>query len=85
MGGDLRQVNRFMGFLLLWLLISAGLTSWQGHLGGLLTGGLVTLAYAYAPRDGRRALVQAGACVVVLALLALCAWGKVAELTSAAA
>jgi hypothetical protein len=29
--------------------------------------------------------VQAGACVVVLALLALCAWGKVAELTSAAA
>ncbi|MFE7956886.1 rhomboid family intramembrane serine protease [Streptomyces sp. NPDC057413] len=85
MGGDLRQVNRFMGFLLLWLLISAGLTSWQGHLGGLLTGGLVALAYAYAPRDGRRALVQAGACVVVLALLALCAWGKVAELTSAAA
>ncbi|MEU3845111.1 rhomboid family intramembrane serine protease [Streptomyces sp. NPDC028635] len=85
MGGDLGQVNRFMGMLLLWMLISAGLTSWQGHLGGLLTGGAVSLAYAYAPLNRHRTLVQAAACVAVLALLALCAWGKVAELTSVTA
>ncbi|MEV0982303.1 rhomboid family intramembrane serine protease [Streptomyces sp. NPDC049915] len=85
MGGDPGQVNRFMGMLLLWMLVSAGLTSWQGHLGGLLTGGALTLAYAYAPRNRYRALVQAGACVALLALLALCAWGKFVELTSVTA
>ncbi|MET7691509.1 rhomboid family intramembrane serine protease [Streptomyces sp. NPDC005483] len=81
-GADMAQVNRFMAGLLLWLLISAGLTSWQGHLGGLLAGAVVTLAYAYAPRNDRRALVQAGACVVLLLVLLVAAWAKVAELTA---
>ncbi|MEU6555103.1 rhomboid family intramembrane serine protease [Streptomyces sp. NPDC046915] len=81
LGSDMDTVNRFMGGLLLWLLISAGLTSWQGHLGGLLAGGVVTLAYAYAPRDGRRTLVQAGVCVGLLALLLVLAWAKVSALT----
>jgi membrane associated rhomboid family serine protease len=81
LGADMRSVNRFMAGLLLWLLISAGLTSWQGHLGGLLAGGAVTLAYAYAPRDRRRNLVQAGTCVAVLALLVILSLAKVAELT----
>ncbi|MFF1302734.1 rhomboid family intramembrane serine protease [Streptomyces sp. NPDC058307] len=83
LGADMAQVNRFMAGLLLWLLISAGLTSWQGHLGGLLAGAFVTLAYAYAPRDGRRALVQAGACAVLVAVLVVCTWAKVTELTGA--
>ncbi|MGW0420449.1 rhomboid family intramembrane serine protease [Streptomyces sp. NPDC003015] len=81
LGADMAQVNRFMGGLLLWLVMSAWLTSWQGHLGGLLAGALVTLAYAYAPRDNRRALVQAGACAVLLAVLLVCTWAKVTELT----
>ncbi|MCH5675408.1 rhomboid family intramembrane serine protease [Streptomyces gilvus] len=81
LGADMSQVNRFMAGLLLWLLVSAGLTSWQGHLGGLLAGAVVTVAYAYAPRDQRRALVQAGACVALLALLVILAMAKVAELT----
>ncbi|MET9968037.1 rhomboid family intramembrane serine protease [Streptomyces sp. NPDC006356] len=80
-GADMRTVNRFMAFLLLWLLLSAGLTSWQGHLGGLLTGAAVTLAYAYAPRTPRRALIQTAACVSVLVLLAVVALAKVSELT----
>ncbi len=55
-GADMRGVNRLMGGLLLWLVVSALFTSWQGHLGGLLTGGLVALAFAYAPATaaGRR-------------------------------
>jgi membrane associated rhomboid family serine protease len=85
LGADMSAVNRFMAGLLLWLLISAGLTSWQGHLGGLLAGGVVTLAYAYAPRDRRRALVQAAACAALLALLVIAAVGKVSALTSGAA
>ncbi|HVH23306.1 MAG TPA: rhomboid family intramembrane serine protease [Pseudonocardia sp.] len=80
-GADMRSVNRFMVFLLLWLLLSAGLTSWQGHLGGLLTGAAVTFAYAYAPRGPRQALIQAVACAGVLVLLAATAFAKVSELT----
>lgn len=83
LGADMAQVNRFMAGLLLWLVLSAAMTSWEGHLGGLLTGAAVTLAYAYAPRDGRRALVQAGACATLLVLLVVCAWAKAAELTGA--
>ncbi|KOV50114.1 Rhomboid family protein [Streptomyces sp. AS58] len=79
LGADLNQVNRFMAGLLLWLLISAGLTSWQGHLGGLLAGLAVTAAYAYAPR-ARRSWVQAGACAGLLALLVALAVWKAAAL-----
>ncbi|MFJ9816303.1 rhomboid family intramembrane serine protease [Streptomyces sp. NPDC101151] len=85
LGYDMRAVNRYMGGLLVWLVISAWATSWQGHLGGLLAGGAVTLAYAYAPRDARRTLVQAGACVALLALLLVLAWVKVSGLTGGAA
>lgn len=80
-GADMRSVNRFMVFLLLWLLLSASITSWQGHLGGLLTGAAVTLAYAYTPRGPRQALIQAVACVGVLVLLATAAIAKASELT----
>jgi membrane associated rhomboid family serine protease len=41
--------------------------SWQGHLGGLITGSLVAAAYLYAPRANRN-LVQAGFTVGLLAL-----------------
>ncbi|GGL84528.1 rhomboid family intramembrane serine protease [Streptomyces fumigatiscleroticus] len=81
LGADMGPVNRFMAFLLLWLLLSAGLTSWQGHLGGLLAGAAVTLALAYAPRDGRRTVVQAVACAGVLVLLVALTAVKVSELT----
>src|SRR5215470_13321275 len=42
--------------------------AWQAHVGGLLTGGLLTAAYAYAPRN-RRAFVQISATVAVAAVL----------------
>lgn len=85
LGYDMAGVNRYMTGLVLWLVLSAWVTSWQGHLGGLLAGGAVTLAYTYAPRDNRRNLVQAGACVALLALLVILTWAKVSELSGGAA
>ncbi|MER6345596.1 rhomboid family intramembrane serine protease [Streptomyces sp. NPDC001595] len=83
-GGDMRGVNRDTALLLAWLLISAGLTSWQGHLGGLLAGGAVTAAYAFVPRGPRRTLLQATACTGLLVLLLLLTYGKVSQLTGGA-
>lgn len=85
LGADPRSVNRFMAGLLLWLVLSAAITSWQGHLGGLLTGSAVALGFAYAPRDGRRALIQAGACVAVLVVLVLLAVGMASALKNGTA
>ncbi len=53
--------------------------SWQGHVGGLVTGTLVTLAYVYAPA-GRRDQVQIGVTVAVLAVLAALTWWRADEL-----
>ncbi|WP_018545670.1 rhomboid family intramembrane serine protease [Streptomyces sp. LaPpAH-108] len=82
LGYDMRAVNQYMTGLLVWLVISAFMTSWEAHLGGLLTGALVTLAYAYAPRDKRRTLIQAGACAALVVLLLVLTWVKVAGYTS---
>jgi membrane associated rhomboid family serine protease len=44
--------------------------AWQAHVGGLVTGALLTAAYVYAPRRNRAA-TQLAATVAVLAILAL--------------
>jgi membrane associated rhomboid family serine protease len=53
--------------------------SWQGHLGGLATGGVVALAYVQAPRDNR-ILAQAGATVAILVLFTALIWWRTSEL-----
>ncbi|WP_333889810.1 rhomboid family intramembrane serine protease [Mycolicibacterium gadium] len=55
--------------------------SWQGHLGGLVTGAAIAAAYAYAPRKNRNA-VQAGVTVGVLLLFLLLIWWRTASLLS---
>jgi membrane associated rhomboid family serine protease len=55
--------------------------AWQDHIGGLLTGALLTAAYAYAPRKNR-ALVQAAATVAVVVLLAVAIAVRNGQLTS---
>ena len=58
--------------------------AWQAHLGGLLAGGLLTAAYAYAPRENR-ALIQAGATVAVVGVLVLAVLVRDHQLAAAAA
>jgi membrane associated rhomboid family serine protease len=56
--------------------------AWQDHIGGLLTGALITAAYAYAPRKNRAA-VQVLATVVIAALIVVAIVIRNHELTSA--
>jgi membrane associated rhomboid family serine protease len=42
--------------------------AWQDHIGGLLTGAVLTAAYVYAPRKNR-ALIQVLATLAVAALI----------------
>jgi membrane associated rhomboid family serine protease len=60
-------------------LISSQNISWQGHIGGLVTGSVVAAAYAYAPRNSRN-LVQAGGSAAILVLFAVLIWWRTADL-----
>jgi membrane associated rhomboid family serine protease len=78
--GALFVVSKRLGYDprgVIWLIgINVAITfvvpniSWQGHLGGLVTGALVAAALAYAPR-GSRNVFQFAAIAVVCALLVL--------------
>jgi len=57
--------------------------AWQAHIGGLLTGALLTAAFAYAPARNRAA-VQAAATVTVVALIVIAVVIRNGQLTSGA-
>jgi membrane associated rhomboid family serine protease len=53
--------------------------SWQGHIGGLITGAAITAAYAYAPQQ-RRTLIQVSATVGLTLLFAALIWWRTTDL-----
>lgn len=57
--------------------------AWQDHIGGLLTGVLLTAAYVYAPRKNR-AVIQVAATVAVVALIVVAVVIRSHQLTSGA-
>lgn len=73
--------HRLITIFVIWMVISAGFTSWQGHLGGLLTGGLLGAALAYAPRR-HRLFVHVGIFVATTVGLVVLAALKAADLVS---
>lgn len=80
---DVRWVIALIGINLAFTfvipLISSQNISWQGHIGGLVTGAVIAAAYAYAPRRSRD-LVQAGATIAALVVFALLIWWRTADL-----
>jgi membrane associated rhomboid family serine protease len=62
------DVRWLIGLVVVNLVITFGFpgVSWQGHIGGLIVGTLVTVAYVYAPRP-----VAAGVLAALLALFAV--------------
>lgn len=63
-------------------LLGAGAISWQGHIGGLVTGAVIAAAYVYAPRKNRNA-IQAGVSVAIAVLLAALIWWRTNDLLGA--
>jgi membrane associated rhomboid family serine protease len=60
-------------------LLGTGAISWQGHLGGLVTGALVAAGFVYAPR-AQRNLIQGAVAGVLLVLFLVLIWWRSAEL-----
>lgn len=58
--------------------VSSHVISWQGHIGGLVTGSLVAAAYVY-PRQ-RRNLSQGAATVAVVVVFVVLIWWRTADL-----
>ncbi|MDX2703091.1 rhomboid family intramembrane serine protease [Streptomyces sp. PA03-6a] len=76
---DMRPVLILLGLNLLFTF-TWGNISWEAHIGGLVTGAIIAVAMAYAPRS-RRALVQWGTCVAMLAAVAVTVWAGVANIS----
>jgi membrane associated rhomboid family serine protease len=73
MGRPPMDRQRLILTFVVWMVISAGFTSWEGHLGGLLTGGLLGAALAYAPRKHRLAVHVAVFAATTIGLIGLTA------------
>ena len=84
-----RKVNVDIRWVVIMIVINLVITftvpsiSWQGHLGGLVTGGIVAFAYAYAPAKNRNQ-VQAGATLAVIALFVALVWWRTSYLLTLA-
>lgn len=80
---DVRPIIALIAFNVVFTLVVPLVTSqnisWQGHLGGLIAGGLVAAAFVYAPRE-RRNLVQAGAVVALLVVFVALIWWRTESL-----
>lgn len=73
-GRDTSAILGLLGVNLVISFIGASI-SWQGHLGGLLTGGAVAALFVWAPRERRRAVGLWGP-VLVAVLLVVAVWLK---------
>jgi len=80
---DTRGIVILIAINLALSLFLHNIIAWQDHIGGLLTGALLTAAYAYAPRKNRAAL-QMLATIAVVAALVIAVAVRNGQLTAAA-
>lgn len=82
---DMRWVVAVIAINLLYTFVAPAVSSqrisWQGHVGGLVTGGLVAAAYVYASRE-RRNLIQASVTVLVLGVFVALIWWRTVVLAA---
>ena len=78
--GDVRSILTWVGINFLVTVVFASFISWQGHLGGFLTGLLVGGVIVYAPRQ-RRTLWQAVGMGTVSVLVAVAVLARIAALS----
>jgi membrane associated rhomboid family serine protease len=82
-----KRLNLDMRWLVVVIVINLVFTfvapriSWQGHVGGLVTGALVAAAYVYPPRE-RRNLIQAAVTILALAVFAALIWWRTGVLAA---
>jgi len=69
LGVDTRGIAFLILINLMFTFTFSGI-SWEGHVGGLVTGAVLAAAFAYAPR-GRQKAVQVGASTIVAAVLVI--------------
>lgn len=77
---DVRWVVAVIAINLVFTFVAPAI-SWQGHLGGLVTGVVVAAAYVYPPKEGRN-LIQAAASVLVLGVLVALVWWRTGVLVA---
>lgn len=70
LGGDTKAILSLLVINLV-ITFSVKIIDWRAHIGGLVVGSVVAVAFAYAPVGSRRTAVQAGSCALLLALLAV--------------
>jgi membrane associated rhomboid family serine protease len=78
---DSRGIVMLIAINLALSLFLHNIIAWQDHIGGLLTGALLTAAYAYAPRKNRAAL-QLLATIAVVAVLVIAVAIRNGQLTA---
>lgn len=76
---DMRPILVLVGINLAFTFTFSGI-AWQAHVGGLVAGAVIAYAMVHAPRE-RRALVQYGACVLMLVVVAAVCAVRTLQLT----
>ncbi|MCZ0729400.1 rhomboid family intramembrane serine protease [Mycolicibacterium iranicum] len=63
-----------LAFTFVYPLITSQNISWQGHIGGLVTGAVVAAAFAYAPRQQRNLVHGAATAALLVVFIGLVVW-----------
>ncbi len=84
-GGDVTQIGAVIAINLVISFSARGYIDWRGHVGGLVTGALVTAALVYAPAGPRRNLLQVGGFLSALVLVVGIVAVRTADLSNAVA